>query len=134
MAWPQSRDRVRGVGIGRFEGAHGLRARDLMPIVASIGGNTGNQTMAIMIRALAVDQVKPSGAWRSEQRVARQPANGSVGRGRRLVALALYSNLALVVMTTAVVLNLVVAGLWAWRSRSVCTRPAAIRRTGRACC
>ena len=35
-----------------------------MPIVASIGGNTGNQTMAIVIRALAVDQLRPSGAGR----------------------------------------------------------------------
>ena len=37
--------------IGRFEGAiSGLSAlATLMPIVASIGGNTGNQTMAIMI-------------------------------------------------------------------------------------
>jgi len=35
-----------------------------MPIVASIGGNTGNQTMAIMIRALAGDQVRGSGAMR----------------------------------------------------------------------
>ena len=33
-----------------------------MPIVASIGGNTGNQTMAIMIRALGGDQVRGSSA------------------------------------------------------------------------
>ena len=39
--------------IGRFEGAiSGLSAlATLMPIVASIGGNTGNQTMAIVIRS-----------------------------------------------------------------------------------
>lgn len=30
----------------------------LMPIVASIGGNTGNQTTALVIRALAMDQVR----------------------------------------------------------------------------
>ena len=29
-----------------------------MPIVASIGGNTGNQTIALMVRALALDQVE----------------------------------------------------------------------------
>ena len=29
----------------------------LMPIVASIGGNTGNQTVALVIRALALDQL-----------------------------------------------------------------------------
>ena len=36
----------------------------LMPIVASIGGNTGNQTMALIIRALVVDQIQPAGAMR----------------------------------------------------------------------
>jgi magnesium transporter len=101
--------------IGRFEGTiSGLTAlAALMPIVASIGGNTGNQTMAIMIRALAVDQVKPSGAWRVlNKELLVSLLNGSVwGVVVGLVALALYSNVALgVVMTTAVVLNLVVAG------------------------
>jgi len=100
--------------IGRFEGTiSGLSAlATLMPIVASIGGNTGNQTMAIMIRALAVDQVKPSGAWRVlNKELLVSLLNGSVwGVVVGLVALALYSNLALgVVMTSAVVLNLVVA-------------------------
>jgi magnesium transporter len=100
--------------IGRFEGViSGLSAlAALMPIVASIGGNTGNQTMAIMIRALAVDQVKPSGAWRVlNKELLVSLLNGSVwGVVVGLVALALYSNVALgVVMTSAVVLNLVVA-------------------------
>jgi magnesium transporter len=85
-----------------------------MPIVASIGGNTGNQTMAIMIRALAVDQVRPSGAMRLlNKELLISLLNGSVwGVIVGVVALALYSNLALgVVMTSAVVLNLVVAAL-----------------------
>jgi len=52
-----------------------------------------------------------------------------------LVALALYSNVALgVVMTSAVVLNLLVAAFVASPFRSGCTRPAAIQHTGRACC
>ena len=29
-----------------------------MPIVASIGGNTGNQTVAVVIRGLALDQIQ----------------------------------------------------------------------------
>ena len=102
--------------IGRFESAiSGLSAlATLMPIVASIGGNTGNQTMAIMIRALAVDQVKPSGAWRVlNKELMVSLLNGSVwGIVVGLVAFALYSNVALgVVMTSAVVLNLVVAAV-----------------------
>ena len=101
--------------IGRFEGTiSGLTAlAALMPIVASIGGNTGNQTMAIMIRALAVEQLKPSGAWRVlNKELLVSLLNGSVwGVVVGLVALALYSNIALgIVMTSAVVLNLVVAG------------------------
>jgi magnesium transporter len=102
--------------IGRFEAAiTGLSAlATLMPIVASIGGNTGNQTMAIMIRALAVDQVRPSAAWRVlNKELIVSLLNGSVwGIVVGLVALALYSNVALgIVMTSAVVLNLVVAAL-----------------------
>ena len=31
-----------------------------MPIVASVGGNTGNQTVALMIRGLALDQITPA--------------------------------------------------------------------------
>lgn len=32
----------------------------LMPIVASIGGNTGNQTIALIIRGLVLDQITPN--------------------------------------------------------------------------
>ncbi|HLG59131.1 MAG TPA: magnesium transporter [Vicinamibacterales bacterium] len=102
--------------IGQFEGTiRGLSAlAALMPIVASIGGNTGNQTMAIMIRALAVDQVRPSNARRLVRKeLLVSLLNGSIwGVLVGLVAFALYSNLALgIVMTSAVVLNLVVAAL-----------------------
>lgn len=64
------------------------------------------------LRALAVDQLKPSGAWRVlNKELLVSLLNGSVwGVVVGLVALALYSNVALsVVMTSAVVLNLVVA-------------------------
>ena len=48
--------------IGQFEGSIQQMASlaALMPIVASIGGNTGNQTMALMIRAVAMDQIQPN--------------------------------------------------------------------------
>ena len=35
----------------------------LMPIVASIGGNTGNQTVALVVRGLALDQITSGSAW-----------------------------------------------------------------------
>ena len=46
--------------IGFFETtiAQMVALATLMPIVASIGGNTGNQTTALVIRALALDQVR----------------------------------------------------------------------------
>ncbi len=102
--------------IGQFEGAiRNLAAlATLMPIVASIGGNTGNQTMALMIRALAVDQVQPSGARRLlTKELIVSLLNGSVwGLLVGVVAIGLYSNVALgAVMGGAVVLNLVVAAL-----------------------
>jgi magnesium transporter len=40
----------------------------LMSIVAGIGGNSGNQTMTIIIRALAVGRVSSASAWRLVKR------------------------------------------------------------------
>jgi magnesium transporter len=37
----------------------------LMPIVASIGGNAGTQTMAVAVRALALNQLTRSNTWRT---------------------------------------------------------------------
>lgn len=102
--------------IGQFE--HTIRElaalATLMPIVASIGGNTGNQTMAIMIRALAGDQVRGAGVTRLlTKEVVVSLLNGTVwGLVVGVVATSLYANLALgTVMTGAVVLNLVVAAV-----------------------
>ena len=48
--------------IGLFENtiAHLVALATLMPIVAGIGGNTGNQTITMIVRALALRQVEPS--------------------------------------------------------------------------
>ena len=40
----------------------------LMPIVASIGGNTGNQTVALVVRGLALDQLRPAAQATSSER------------------------------------------------------------------
>lgn len=49
----------------RFEGtvSHIVILAFLMSIVAGIGGNSGNQTMTMIIRALAVGRVSGSNAW-----------------------------------------------------------------------
>ena len=85
-----------------------------MPIVASIGGNTGNQTMALVIRGLALDRIQADGVRRIFQKeFGISLLNGLVwGLVVGLAAIIIYSNLALgMVMSSAVVLNLVVAAL-----------------------
>jgi magnesium transporter len=102
--------------IGQFEHAiaqlSALAA--LMPIVASIGGNTGNQTMALVIRELGVDRIQPTSAWRLVRKELRIGLlNGCVwGAVGGLFAIVLYANVALgAVMTGAVVLNLLLAAM-----------------------
>lgn len=40
----------------------------LMPIVAGLGGNAGTQTLAVTVRALAMNQLTSSNAWRAVRR------------------------------------------------------------------
>ena len=100
--------------IGAFEGIiHQLVAlAALMPIVASIGGNTGNQTVALVVRGLALEQFSPGSTWhllRKELVVAM--LNGALwGTLVGLFAMTVYRSAALgAVMAAAVLLNLLVA-------------------------
>jgi magnesium transporter len=100
--------------IGLFEGSiqHLVALAALMPIVAGIGGNSGNQTITMIVRALALDQISPASArrlWGKEIIVAL--VNGLVWGGViGTVAWLLYDNPHLgVVMTAAMTLNLVLA-------------------------
>jgi magnesium transporter len=43
----------------------------LMPIVAGVGGNAGTQTLAVTVRALAMNQLTSSNRWRSVSREVR---------------------------------------------------------------
>jgi magnesium transporter len=102
--------------IGQFESSIQQMASlaALMPIVASIGGNTGNQTMALMIRALAVDQLQPAGAMRLlRKELIVGLLNGSVwGLLIGAFAILMYAEVGLgAVMSAAVVMNLVVAAV-----------------------
>jgi magnesium transporter len=84
----------------------------LMPIVAGIGGNAGNQTITMIVRAIAMGQVQPSALWRLlRKELGVAVINGLVWGGvvGALVWL-LYKNLELgLVMTAAMILNLVLA-------------------------
>ena len=86
----------------------------LMPVVASIGGNTGNQTVALVIRGLAFDQLPPS----SRRHLLRKELTVSVLNGLMwgglvgLFAALVYRHLSLgIVMAGAVLLNLVIAAV-----------------------
>lgn len=86
----------------------------LMPIVAGIAGNSANQTMAIIIRSLALGQITPSSAWPligKEFGIAA--LNGLVwGSLAGLFAYALYKNVPLgLVMTSAMILSLLLGAL-----------------------
>ena len=86
----------------------------LMPIVAGIGGNAGNQTTTMIVRALALGQVSPGSAKRLlRKEVGVAVLNGLIWGGViGLVAWLLYGSPALgAVMTAAMTLNLLLAAL-----------------------
>jgi len=102
--------------IGAFEGviAQLVALAALMPIVASIGGNTGNQTVALVIRGLALDQLGPAQLRQmlfKEIRIAT--VNALVwGSVLAVATVLIYRNLSLAaVIEAAVILNLWVAAL-----------------------
>ena len=86
----------------------------LMPIVASIGGNAGHQTMAVAVRALAMNQLTRSNTWRTITReLSVAVLNGVtlavlLGLGAGLI----FANASLgLVIAAAMLINILVAGL-----------------------
>jgi len=102
--------------VGLFQGeiARFALLAVLMPIVSGMGGNAGTQTLAVIVRAIATNQLTSSNTWRMIAREFRIAAsNGAslgllIGTGTFLV----YHNrdLALVI-GMAMVINNLVAGL-----------------------
>lgn len=102
--------------VGAFEGSIEklVALAALMPIVAGIGGNAGNQTTALIVRALALEKVSAATARRLLAKEAGIALlNGALWGGvLGVVAWALYDNVALGgVMGLAMMLNLLVAAL-----------------------
>ncbi|MBV8679708.1 MAG: magnesium transporter [Aquitalea sp.] len=84
----------------------------LMPIVAGIGGNAGNQTITMIVRALAMGHMQPGQAWRLwRKELGVSIINGLIwGSAIGLIAWALYGRLSLgLVMLAAMTLNLMLA-------------------------
>jgi magnesium transporter len=105
--------RVISVFEGSIERLVALAA--LMPIVAGIGGNSGNQTITMIVRALALGQITQTSARKLlAKEITIAVLNGLVWGG--IVggfAMLLYDSVALgLVMTAAMTLNLLVAALF----------------------
>jgi magnesium transporter len=100
--------------IGAFEGSIEklVALAALMPIVAGIGGNSGNQTITMIVRALALGQIQ-STYWRNliRKELGLATLNGVLwGSLLGVVTYLLYANVALAgVMALAMLLNLLLA-------------------------
>ena len=84
----------------------------LMPIVAGIGGNSGNQTITMIVRALAMGQMQLNQAWRLWRKELRVSMINGVLWGGVIgsVAWLLYGSFSLgLVMLGAMLLNLMLA-------------------------
>jgi len=104
--------RVIGAFAGTIEQLVSLAT--LMPIVASVGGNTGNQTVALFIRGLALKQITArSVPYLARKEVGVSLINGAVWGGvMGAVATLLYRDPALgALMALAMLLNLVLAAM-----------------------
>ena len=104
--------RVIGLFDGAIEKLVALAA--LMPIVAGIGGNSGNQTITMIVRAMALDQLgSGNAAWLLRKELGVGLANGLLWGGViGAVAWWLYDSWSLgLVMTAAMTLNLLLAAL-----------------------
>jgi len=86
----------------------------LMPIVASMGGNAGTQTMTVVVRALAMKELNPTNALRVVgKELLVGGINGILFAGLTgVVAWIWFGSPALgVVIALAMIINMVVAGL-----------------------
>jgi magnesium transporter len=100
--------------IGAFEGSIEklVALAALMPIVAGIGGNSGNQTITMIVRALALGQIQAA-YWKKliGKELGVATLNGVLwGSLLGVITYALYRNVALAgVMALAMLLNLLLA-------------------------
>ncbi len=87
----------------------------LMPIVASMGGNAGTQTMTVVVRALATKELAPSNAMRQ---VGKELVVGGINGVLFAVLMGLVAwwwfdqSMLGVVIALAMMVNLLVAGLF----------------------
>jgi magnesium transporter len=102
--------------IGAFESsiAKLVALAALMPIIAGIGGNSGNQTITLIVRAMALGQITGENARKLfVKELGVSVLNGIIwGSVVGLFAFLIYHNWALgLVMTAAMLLNLLLAAV-----------------------
>ena len=102
--------------IGLFEGAieQLVALAALMPIVAGVGGNSGNQTITMIVRGIATGQVQVAHGGRLIRKEAGVALINGVFWGLVLAVIAwcLYGSVALsVVLMSAMLLNMLLAAL-----------------------
>jgi magnesium transporter len=102
--------------IGAFEGSIQklVALAALMPIVAGIGGNSGNQTITMIVRSIALGQVQIEQAKKLfGKEIGVSMVNGLIWGGMLgIIAYMLYKSVPLgLVMTAAMTLNLILAAL-----------------------
>ncbi len=102
--------RVIGLFEGTIERLVALAA--LMPIVAGIGGNSGNQTITMIVRSIALGQLQNARKLFTKE-IGVALLNGLIWGGMLgLIAFGIYGKPALgLVMTAAMTLNLVLAAI-----------------------
>ena len=86
----------------------------LMPIIASVGGNTGNQTIALFVRGLALEHIKRGNtSFLIRKELSIGVINGVLwGALLGLLTAAVYQDMGLgLVMMAAMVLNLLVGAM-----------------------
>jgi magnesium transporter len=102
--------------IGSFENSIGklVALAALMPIIAGIGGNSGNQTITMIVRALALGQITVSNARKLfAKEIGVSFINGLIWGGVvGVFAFLIYHSISLgVVMMSAMLLNLLLAAI-----------------------
>ncbi|MEO1047513.1 MAG: magnesium transporter [Pseudomonadota bacterium] len=85
----------------------------LMPIVASIGGNAGTQTMAVAVRAIATNQLTRANTWKIVWRELRVALlnGGTVAILIGFATAFLFDPMMGGVIALAMVINIVIAGM-----------------------
>ena len=102
--------------IGAFESSISqiVALAALMPIVAGIGGNSGNQTITMIVRAMANTQISTLQAWRLlRKEIGVALINGIIwGSVMGVISWLLYRNIGIgLVMVAAMTLNLLLAAI-----------------------